>query len=112
MRPLTIHTKKFPPRRFYAITIFPVIFYNRGKLSEYELRHETVHLWQQGVLLIVPFYLLYLIFWLIGLLRYHDRYRAYHEIPFERSAYALESLPRQSGWRQAFDWIGRIKVFR
>lgn len=109
MRPLTIHTQKFPPKRFYAITIFPVIFYNKENLSERGLRHETVHLWQQGALLIVLFYLLYLIFWFIGLLRYRDKDRAYREIPFERSAYALESLPRQSGWRQAFDWVKRIK---
>ena len=109
MRPLTIHTRRFPARRFHAITLFPAIFYNKGKLSEREVRHETVHLWQQAALLVVFFYLLYLLFWLIGLLRYRDSYRAYREIPFERSAYALESLPRQSVWCQAFDWIRKVK---
>ena len=107
MRPLIVHTRKFPARQFHAITLFPVIFYNGEKLSERELRHETVHLWQQAALLIVLFYVLYLIFWVIGLLRYRSSYRAYREIPFERSAYDLESLPRQLGWRQAFDWMKR-----
>jgi len=111
MRPLTIHTRKFPARQFHAITLFPVIFYNGEKLSERELRHETVHLWQQAALLVVPFYLLYLFFWMIGLVRYRDRYRAYREIPFERSAYALEALPRQSGCCQAFDWIRRLPAY-
>lgn len=60
-------------------------------------------------MLIVLFYVLYLIFWVIGLLRYRNSYRAYREIPFVRSAYSLESLSRQSGWRQAFDWIRRVK---
>ena len=109
MKALTIHTRHFPPRGFYAITLFPVIFHRGKRLSESQLRHETVHLWQQGALLIVLFYVLYLIFWLIGLLRYRDKDRAYREIPFERSAYALESLPRQSGWRQAFDWMTRVR---
>ena len=107
---ITIHTRHFPPRGFYAISLFPVIFHRGEKLSERDLRHETVHLWQQAALLIVLFYVLYLIFWIIGLLRYRDKDRAYREIPFERSAYALESLPRQSGWQQAFDWIKRITV--
>ena len=109
MRPITIHTRKFPPRGFYAITLFPVIFYNRGSLSERDLRHETVHLWQQAALLVVLFYIIYAVFWIIGLLRYRDSHRAYREIPFERSAYALEELPRQSGWRQAFDWVTRVR---
>ena len=109
MRPITLHTRKFPARQFHAITIFPIIFYKEEKLSDRELRHEAIHLWQQAALLIVLFYVLYLIFWVIGLLRYRNSYRAYREIPFERSAYSLESLPRQSGWRQAFDWIRRVK---
>jgi len=109
---MIIRTRHFPPRGFKAITLFPVIFYKGDRVSESDLRHETVHLWQQAALLIVPFYILYIIFWIVGLLRYHDSYRAYREIPFERSAYALESLPRQTWWRQAFGWVrelGRIR---
>ena len=104
-----IHTPKFPPRGFYAITLFPVIFHRGKTLPESDLRHETVHLWQQAALLVIPFYVLYLIFWIFGLLRYRNSYRAYREIPFERSAYALENLPRQSGWRQAFDWVTKVR---
>lgn len=109
MRPITIHTRRFPPRGFYAITIFPVVFYNGEKLSEREVRHETVHLWQQATLLVVPFYLLYLAFWVAGLLRYRDCYRAYMEIPFERSAYALEAQQGLPWHSKAFDWMKRLK---
>lgn len=105
---MIVHTRHFPPRGFHAITLFPFIFYKGRGLSERELRHETVHLWQQATLLVVPFYILYILFWIVGLLRYRDSYRAYREIPFERSAYALELLPRQVWWRQAFGWVREL----
>ena len=85
------------------------INYEDARRREREVRHETVHLWQQAALLLVGFYLLYLLFWLAGLLRYRNAERAYREIPFERSAYLLEA---QSGARpsvQAFHWLKCIK---
>lgn len=106
---LLVNTRRFPPRRFHAITLFPFVFYNGKGLNERELRHETVHLWQQVALLLVGFYLLYLLFWLAGLLRYRNAERAYRSIPFERSAYLLEA---QSGARpsvQAFHWLKCFK---
>ena len=44
MRPLMIHTRWFPPKGFYAITLFPFVFYNGRQLTAREQRHETVHL--------------------------------------------------------------------
>lgn len=72
---------------------------------ERDIRHETVHLWQQAVLLVVPFYLLYLIFWVINLLRFHNLDRAYREIPFERSAYRLENRTDITWKDKSFDWL-------
>ena len=106
---LLVSTRRFPPRRFHAITLFPFVFYNGERLNEREVRHETVHLWQQAALLLVGFYLLYFLFWLVGLLRYRNSERAYREIPFERSAYLLEA---ESGARpsvQAFHWMKYLK---
>lgn len=102
---LLVNTRRFPPRRFHAITLFPFVFYNGQPLNGREVRHETVHLWQQAALLLVGFYVLYFVFWLIGLLRYRNRYRAYREIPFERSAYILESKSDVNPIRQSYHWI-------
>ncbi|MBO4600351.1 MAG: hypothetical protein J5641_06390 [Bacteroidales bacterium] len=104
-----IHTKHFPPRGFLAITLFPFVFYNDTRITEKDVRHETVHLWQQAALLVIPFYLLYLTFWLYGLLRYHDSHTAYRNSPFEQSAYALEKETEVKPLRQAFDWIHYLK---
>lgn len=108
MRPLMIHTRHFPPKGFYAITLFPFIFYNGGAMTERDIRHETVHLWQQAALLVIPFYLLYLLFWVVNLIRFRDSRRAYREIPFERSAYQLEAQPDTKRLTMAFGWIKQI----
>lgn len=105
MHPLLIHTRHFPPRGYNAITLFPFVFYNGDVLSDSTLRHETIHLYQQAALLVVPFYLLYLIFWLIGMVRYRNWDRAYCAIPFEHSAYRLESQKSLSAKTMAFDWL-------
>ena len=102
---LLVNTRRFPPRRFHAITLFPFVFYNGQPLNGREVRHETVHLWQQAALLLVGFYVLYFVFWLIGLLRYRNSDRAYREIPFERSAYILESESDVNPIRQSYHWI-------
>ena len=105
MRPMTIYTKCFPARKFHAITLFPFIFFNGRPLSECEVRHETIHLWQQAVLLVVPFYVLYFLFWIVNLLRFRNLDRAYREIPFERSAYRLENKVDLTWKVKAFDWL-------
>jgi hypothetical protein len=102
---LLIHTNHFPPKAFHAITLFPFVFYNGKPLEEYEIRHEKVHLYQQLALLILLFYLLYLIFWIVGLVRYRNSFQAYQAIPFERSAYRLQSINKLSFRQSAFDWL-------
>ena len=105
MKPWTIHTRHIPRRGFHAITLFPVVLYRDGELSEAEMRHETVHLWQQAMLLVVGFYVLYLTFWVIGLLRYRDAQKAYRKIPFEQSAYQLERREGLTAWEMGWNWM-------
>ena len=109
MRPLLVHTKRFPPRGYHAITLVPFVFYNGKPLVVRELRHETVHLWQQLALFVVLFYMLYFVFWMYGLVRYRDFDRAYREIPFERSAYILEKEQCVSPFRQSYHWLRCMK---
>lgn len=109
MSPFLIHTRHFPPRAYHAITIFPIVFYNGEQLKEHEIRHETVHIWQQLALLIVPFYMLYFIFWLLGLARYRNQNQAYRSIPFEQSAYELEKKTDCKPLTQAFNWLKCLK---
>ena len=109
MKPLLVHTRRFPPHRFHAITLFPFVFYNGMPMDEREVRHEVVHLWQQVALLIVGFYFLYFVFWLARLVFYRDLDKAYRNIPFERSAYILEEQTIVSPVKQSFHWLRCFK---
>ncbi len=109
MKPILIHTHHFPPRDYSAITLFPFVFYNSPRLTDRDMRHEMVHIWQQLTLLVVFFYLLYFIFWLVGLLRFRSHNLAYRNIPFERSAYRLEVGTNVHWSTQAFDWLRCLK---
>ena len=51
------------------------------------MNHERIHIRQQLELLILPFYVLYLIEFAIGIFKYKNRLNAYLNISFEREAY-------------------------
>ena len=74
----------------YAITLYPFIVC-KEEPSQTTINHERIHVMQQKELLILPFYLLYVFFWIINLLRYRDGQIAYANIPFEREAYQNHS---------------------
>lgn len=57
-------------------------------IDKYVVNHERIHTAQQRELLFVPFYIIYLIEWLIRLLQYRHWKQAYYNISFEREAYA------------------------
>ena len=84
-----------------AITLWPFVI-SRYRINEQTARHETIHIKQQQELLLVGFYLLYVFYWLRGMLMYKDSYIAYHSIPFEQEAYEheddLEYLSKRPFW--------------
>lgn len=105
-----IHNRHLPWGDYRAVTLFPFVLYKGEPLTEREVRHETVHLWQQAVLLVVPFYVLYLFFWAVNLVRFRNAGRAYREIPFERSAYRLEAKEGLAWMTMAFDWLKTLPL--
>lgn len=98
-----IENKYLPPKGFSAIEIFGVIFVRRGKqLNKLTINHELIHTAQMKEMLYVLFYLWYGIEWLIRLVQYRDRMKAYYNISFEREAYAnqynLDFLESRRSW--------------
>jgi hypothetical protein len=84
--------KYLTPRGFRGLTFFPFVFMvdKEDKLNKVFINHEKIHIRQQLELLILPFFLWYGIEYLIRLVQYKDRKKAYYNISFEREAYKNE----------------------
>jgi len=84
-----IYSKNLPPKDFGAINLFGLIIVRKdyGKLTDAEKNHELIHTRQMLEMLIIFFYLSYIIEWLIRLIQYRDRLKAYENISYEREAY-------------------------
>ena len=73
------------------------------------VRHETIHFQQQLELLFVFQWLLYGLFWLVGLVRYRDGAKAYYESPFEREAYTNDKDENYLPNRPRYAWVKYIR---
>lgn len=84
---------KWVPKGFAGITIFPFVIVAQKKWLQDAtfIMHERIHLRQQLETLIIPFFIWYGLEYLIRLIQYKDRRKAYRNISFEREAYANES---------------------
>ncbi|WP_298139122.1 hypothetical protein [Flavobacterium sp.] len=84
--------KYLTPRGFRGLTFYPFVFLadKDDKLNKVFINHERIHIRQQIELLILPFYLWYFTEYLLRLVQYKNRKKAYYNISFEREAYANE----------------------
>lgn len=89
---MVLVSKYLVPKGYCGITLYPFIFLNKKELKTDNrlLNHENIHLRQQLELLIVPFYVWYILEFLIRYFQYKDWNLAYRNIAFEREAYAKE----------------------
>lgn len=74
-----------------GMAIFPFVLLKTRLPKPALLNHERIHLRQQLETGILLFYVWYLAEYLFGLIRYHNHYRAYRAISFEREAFANET---------------------
>lgn len=79
-------------------------------IDKYVVNHERIHTAQQRELLFIPFYIIYLIEWLIRLMQYRNRNDAYMNISFEREAYAHGHNLNYLSNRKFFAWRDYLKT--
>lgn len=86
-------SKHLLPKRFTGLAFWPlIILRERAQATDTVLvNHEKIHLRQQAELLVLPFYLWYFAEWLFRIVQYKNLNKAYHNISFEREAYAWEN---------------------
>lgn len=81
-----IHTKLVP--KGFCLNLFGC-FLTQDKflIDKYVINHEKIHNAQQKELLWIPFYVIYLVEWLIKFCCYGNWGKAYMNISFEKEAY-------------------------
>lgn len=114
-KPKFIENSKVPvwlsyiaPIEIGAISLAGFVF-SRGEMSDQTKRHETIHFQQQLELLFIPFFLLYGLFWVVGL--FASKFNgatAYRWIPFEKEAYENDADADYLTNRKRFAWIRLI----
>lgn len=93
-----------------GMALFPFILIKRHSDSENQIliNHERIHLRQQLELLILPFYFIYIFCFLFNLMRYHNKRKAYLNIPFEREAFKNDSNLNYLTQRKSFAFFNYI----
>lgn len=98
--------KKIVPKGYKGITLYPFVFINDiKKVSKRFLNHESIHLRQQGEMLILPFYIWYLIEYCIRRLQSNSWKEAYYKISFEKEAYDKDRDYEYLITRKLYSWI-------
>lgn len=92
---------------YVGLTIWPFIILKNTALRKdmVLMNHEKIHLKQQSELLVIPFYVIYVLEWLVRSVMYMDTYRAYRNISFEREAYENEKNLEYNKNRRSFGFI-------
>ncbi|MFB9056144.1 hypothetical protein ACFFU9_05245 [Mariniflexile ostreae] len=89
---MIVISKYLVPKGYLGITIFPFVIlkHKRFKNRSVLLNHEKIHLKQQLELFIIPFYVWYILAYVVRFIQYKNHDAAYRNISFEREAYAQE----------------------
>lgn len=101
---ILVELKKF---HVAGMAIFPFVFIKKGiRDRKRTINHESIHIRQELELLVIPFYLLYLFFYLknltFGKMSHRDAYR---NIPFEDEAYDNDNDMEYIKKRKPFAWF-------
>ena len=90
-----------------AITLYPFIII-KGKGDKRLINHERIHICQQRELWVIPFYILYVLFWIKNLYKFWGKenlfQKAYEWIPFEREAHSNDYSENYVLRRPKFGW--------
>lgn len=106
MKTKVIETRLMPEGKVTAITLFGLVFTrDRKRITPDILNHELIHCQQQLELLYIPFFILYVLEWIIHLLKYRDWWNAYDAISFEKEAYANDSNRNYLAHRKPYSWL-------
>lgn len=104
---IIFRTKRIPAKHYDAINIFGMLFVHPGVLlNEETINHERIHTRQMLEMLVLPFYIWYVVEWLV---RLPMSGRAYMNLSFEREAYANERNLTYLKTRKPYAWVKYLR---
>lgn len=91
-------------KQYGAINLFGVLFVKHSmRLTPEVMIHEKIHTAQMRELFFIPFYILYVLEWVLRLIQTRGKmHSAYHRISFEKEAYLYASDLNYLNHRRAF----------
>lgn len=110
-----VNNSIIPFKGFVAINLFGVVFvrkdYEFRSVADYQrmLVHEGIHTKQMQELLYLPFYVLYVLEWLVRIVMYRNVRKAYRNISFEREAYANQDNRYYNKERKRYSFLQYVK---
>tara|TARA_R110000824_G_scaffold96709_3_gene231399 strand:+ start:759 stop:1085 length:327 start_codon:yes stop_codon:yes gene_type:complete len=90
---------------FKAVMIWPFILIDKKNNRKILLMHERIHFKQAIELLILPFYVIYTLHYLWGLILFLNHNQAYLNVIFEREAYKCAHNPNYLKTRKPYAWL-------
>lgn len=101
-----IENNLIPFKGFCAINLFGFLFCkDKSKINDVVINHESIHTAQMKEMLYIPFYIWYVIEWLIKLF---GKGNAYRNISFEREAYTNQYNLDYLKTRKHYSWFKRL----
>lgn len=113
-----VWNKMIPIKGFAAVNIFGVVFVREEAQTYFDydpnsytrmINHEKIHTKQMQELLYLPFYVWYLLEWLVRIVMYRNVRKAYRNISFEREAYANQDNRYYNKERKRYSFLQYVK---
>lgn len=96
-------------KKNYCLNLFGTLWArDLSWIDKYVINHERIHNAQQRELLYLPFYILYLLEWLIRLIQHRNSHKAYRAISFEKEAYTHGHDLTYLQTRAPYTWLKHL----
>lgn len=101
-----VRNNLIPFGSYRAINLFGILFCKReAKISPETINHEMIHTAQMKEMLYIPFYIWYVMEWLVRLVVCCSPHKAYRTISFEQEAYTNEGNGGYLASRKHYAWF-------
>lgn len=95
-----------PFKGYKAMNLFGILFVRKNAvITDVDMNHECIHTAQMKEMLYIPFYIWYVIEWLLRLIVCLNTKEAYRKIGFEKEAYNHEHDMKYLSCRKHYSWI-------